>query len=382
MADNTDRASTSAQTPTGRVVLRDVVKEFGGKSQTFRAVDCVNIDIQPGEFLTLLGPSGCGKTTTLRMVAGFETPTSGVIELDGKDMVTLTPDKRPMTMVFQSYALFPHLSVRENIEYGLRIKKYSKEKMRQAVDNVLASMSLTGLQDRSPSQLSGGQQQRVALARAIVMQPKVLLFDEPLSNLDAKLRERMRLELRQMQRRLQITSLYVTHDQAEAMTLSDRVLVMNQGRIEQIATPEQIYRHPATVFVADFIGRANFLACDVLSVAEVDDEASSAQVSVLGQDYTLPAHPSVAAHGECVVMLRPESMRLTDVEANPDEMIHGDYVRVITCVFYGDHVEYEVESECGSLIVIESDPDPERIKHEGDWARLSFETARAWVLPA
>ncbi len=378
---DTNRGSSSA--PIGHVVLRDVVKEFPTSGEPFRAVDNVNIDIAPGEFLTLLGPSGCGKTTTLRMVAGFETPSSGVIELDGKDMVSLTPDKRPMTMVFQSYALFPHLTVRENIEYGLRIKKLSKAQMAEAVDTALASMSLTGLQDRSPAQLSGGQQQRVALARATVMQPKVLLFDEPLSNLDAKLRERMRIELRQMQRRLGITSLYVTHDQAEAMTLSDRVLVMNNGRIEQIDTPEEIYRHPATVFVADFIGRANFLPCDVVQAdagAEAADERV-ALVNVLGQEKRIPTHPDVSEGVETVVLVRPESMRLVDAE---DKAVQpaGDVCKVLSCVFFGDHVEYEVESEFGTIVVIESDPDPRLIKSEGQWVRVNFEPSRAWALPA
>lgn len=383
-------ASTSSQTPAkdsgsvGHVVLRNVTKEFPTSGEPFRAVDNVNIDIAPGEFLTLLGPSGCGKTTTLRMVAGFETPTSGVIELDGSDMISLTPDKRPMTMVFQSYALFPHLTVRENIEYGLRIKKLSKEEMAKAVDTALASMSLTGLQDRAPAQLSGGQQQRVALARATVMQPRVLLFDEPLSNLDAKLRERMRIELRQMQRRLGITSLYVTHDQAEAMTLSDRVLVMNNGRIEQIDSPEEMYRHPASVFVADFIGRANFLPCDIIDMPARDNDSTDvteATVQVLGTEMTIAAHHSVRESGDTVVLVRPESMRLESLPDDETRSIHGNVVRVLTCVFYGDHVEYEAESDSGTIVIIESDPDLEAIKQEGDWARVTFDPSRAWALP-
>lgn len=361
----------------GRVVLRDIVKEFPTDKGVFRAVDSVNIDIQPGEFLTLLGPSGCGKTTTLRMVAGFETPTSGSIELDGKDMVTMPPEKRPMTMVFQSYALFPHLSVRENVEYGLKIKKMKRADIDAAVDATLAAMSLTGLQDRAPSQLSGGQQQRVALARAIVMQPKVLLFDEPLSNLDAKLRERMRMELRQMQRRLGITSLYVTHDQSEAMTLSDRVLIMNDGRIEQIATPEEIYRHPASVFVADFIGRANFLACDVLAHHD-----GTVTVSVLHEEMTIPAHSSIRQGEDTVVLVRPESMRLSPLTHGETAAIVGRTVRVLSTVFFGDHVEYEVESESGTLLVIESDPDVDKIAAEGEWAKVSFDPRKAWALPA
>ncbi|PID98624.1 MAG: polyamine ABC transporter ATP-binding protein [Actinomycetales bacterium] len=365
------------KTVQGHVVLHDVVKDFPTSNGAFRAVDKVNIDIQPGEFLTLLGPSGCGKTTTLRMVAGFETVSSGTIELDGSDMSPLTPDKRPMTMVFQSYALFPHLTVRENIEYGLRIKKVPKAEKKQAVDAVLASMSLTGLQDRSPAQLSGGQQQRVALARAVVMQPKVLLFDEPLSNLDAKLRERMRLELRQMQRRLGITSLYVTHDQTEAMALSDRVLIMNAGKIEQIATPHEIYHHPATVFVADFIGRSNFLPCDVLSIAD-----GRARVNVLKQEMVVPAHESVADASDVVVLIRPESLRLTPTGKDSDQVIHGNVLRVLSSVFYGDHVEYELESESGTIVAIEWDPELPTIKKEGEWVSVSFDPEKAWALKA
>ncbi|SPT75905.1 Spermidine/putrescine import ATP-binding protein PotA [Arcanobacterium haemolyticum] len=372
-----NKKMTSPTGPQGRVVLRDIIKEFPTDHGVFRAVDDVNIEIEPGEFLTLLGPSGCGKTTTLRMVAGFETPSSGAIELDGKDIVAVTPEKRPMTMVFQSYALFPHLSVRENIEYGLKIKKMKRAEMDSAVDAVLASMSLTGLQDRAPSQLSGGQQQRVALARAIVMQPKVLLFDEPLSNLDAKLRERMRMELRQMQRRLGITSLYVTHDQSEAMTLSDRVLVMNNGKIEQVASPEEIYRHPATVFVADFIGRANFLPCDVL-----ERGSDQVRVNVLHEELTIPAHSSVAGSDDTVVLVRPESMRLVGLADSDPRAIVGRTVRVLSTVFFGDHVEYEVESESGTIVVIESDPDIDKIAAEGDWAKISFDPRKAWALPA
>ena len=190
-----------------------------------------------GEFITLLGPSGCGKTTTLRMIAGFEHPSEGTIGIDGEDIIQLSPDKRPMAMVFQSYALFPHMSVWDNVAYGLRLKRLSKAEIAQEVDYALETMDLVHLADRAPNQLSGGQQQRVALARAMVMKPKVLLFDEPLSNLDAKLRVQMRAEIRRLQQRLGITSIYVTHDQDEAMMLSDRIVIMRGGRIEQVATP-------------------------------------------------------------------------------------------------------------------------------------------------
>ena len=250
----------------GRISLINLIKEFTGRDGTTRAVDDIDLETEPGEFLTLLGPSGCGKTTTLRMVAGFESPTSGEILLDGADMTRLTPDKRPMSMVFQSYALFPHLSVYDNVAYGLKLKKMGKTELSEAVESALTSMDLVKFAQRAPNQLSGGQQQRVALARAMVMRPKVLLFDEPLSNLDAKLRVAMRAEIRSLQQRLGITALYVTHDQDEAMAMSDRIVVMNKGKIEQIGTPDEIYRRPASVFVADFIGSANFLDPSAVTV--------------------------------------------------------------------------------------------------------------------
>ena len=271
MAVTTNDETLGAPKTSGALQLIDLVKTFGAGDARVTAVDRVNLDIKPGEFITLLGPSGCGKTTTLRMIAGFENATSGKVMLDGEDMVKLPPNKRPMSMVFQSYALFPHLSVRQNVQYGLKLKKMPKQQMDNDVDVALTAMNLTMMADRAPNQLSGGQQQRVALARAMVMKPKVMLFDEPLSNLDAKLRVKMRTEIRRLQRRLGITSIYVTHDQSEAMSLSDRIVVMNAGRIEQIATPEEIYRRPASVFVADFVGRANFVPAEILEKPAVQD---------------------------------------------------------------------------------------------------------------
>ncbi|MBE9473168.1 MAG: ABC transporter ATP-binding protein, partial [Chloroflexi bacterium] len=240
------------------LVLDNLVKTFGRRGQV-RAVNRLSLEIHQGEFVTLLGPSGCGKTTTLRLIAGFEFPTSGRILLDGEVINDLPPNKRPMAMVFQNYALFPHMSVFDNISYGLKVKRQPPDLIRESVEIVMQLMNLVGLGDRMPHQLSGGQQQRVALARALVMQPRVLLFDEPLSNLDAKLRVQMRVEIRRLQQRLGITTVYVTHDQAEAMSLSDRVVVIRDGQIEQVGTPSEIYQQPASLFVADFIGRANFI---------------------------------------------------------------------------------------------------------------------------
>ncbi|MBL8156479.1 MAG: ABC transporter ATP-binding protein, partial [Anaerolineae bacterium] len=255
---------------TASLVLQSVVKKFPQRegSGEFTAVDTVSLDIKKSEFVTLLGPSGCGKTTTLRLIAGFESPTAGRIMLDGKDITSQPPNKRDMAMVFQSYALFPHMSVFENVAYGLRIKRLSSGDIQSKVGGTLELMGLGTLASRRPNQLSGGQQQRVALARALVMEPRVLLFDEPLSNLDAKLRVQMRSEIHRLQRRLNVTSVYVTHDQDEAMALSDRIVVMNAGKIEQVGPPEEIYRYPTTRFVADFIGRANFLDTVVDAVEE------------------------------------------------------------------------------------------------------------------
>src|SRR5574339_1303948 len=266
------------------LTLKNITKVFPprGNVGEVTAVHDVNLEINKGELVTLLGPSGCGKTTTLRMIAGFEFPTSGTIALDGQEINSLPPHKRDMSMVFQSYALFPHLTVFENVAYGLNVQRLSQKVIAERVEKVLELVHLVGYGDRAPGQLSGGQQQRVALARALVMEPKVLLMDEPLSNLDAKLREEMRTEIRRIQKELNITSVYVTHDQIEAMTLSDRVVVMNQGLIEQIGSPVEVYRFPNSRFVANFIGRANFIGGTVLA-----QHGPELTVRTLGESITL-----------------------------------------------------------------------------------------------
>jgi len=303
-----------------------------GKEAEVTAVDDVSLAIEKGEFITLLGPSGCGKTTTLRLIAGFEFPTMGHIVLDGRRLDDVPPNRRDMAMVFQSYAIFPHLNVFENIAYGLKIKKLSSSEIRHRIAEVLSLTELTGLEHRAPHQLSGGQQQRVALARALVMEPKVLLFDEPLSNLDAKLREQMRAEIRRIQQTLGITSVYVTHDQAEAMTLSDRIVVMNRGRIVQIGTAHQIYRRPANAFVADFIGKANFLPAHVVSAFP-----DRLDLDVLGRQLSIPPPEGAPGVGECVTLLvRPEAVIL---HVNGD----GYPGRVSRVAYLGPIVEYDVE---------------------------------------
>ena len=241
------------------LVLKDLKKTFGKGDAVVTAVDSMNLTVKEGELITLLGPSGCGKTTTLRMIAGFHTPTSGDVLIDGESVNALPPNKRPTAMVFQNYALFPHMTVEENISYGLKVRGDSSVKIKKKVDGIIQLIGLDGLAKRQPRELSGGQQQRVSLARAMVMEPKVLLFDEPLSNLDAKLRVSTRLEIRKLQQRVGITSVYVTHDQEEAMMLSDKVVIMKAGMIQQIGTPSEIYAHPVNCFVAGFIGKANFL---------------------------------------------------------------------------------------------------------------------------
>ncbi len=374
-------SNTNDTNAPGRLSLVELTKTFSNTVSDVTAVDHINLDIRPGEFITLLGPSGCGKTTTLRMIAGFEDATSGQVMLDGENMVVVPPNRRPMSMVFQSYALFPHLSVRENVAYGLRLRKKSTEEIKEEVDIALAAMNLTAMADRAPSQLSGGQQQRVALARAMVVRPKVLLFDEPLSNLDAKLRVKMRVEIRRMQKRLGISSVYVTHDQSEAMAMSDRIVVMNSGRIEQVDTPEEIYLHPASVFVADFVGRANFVPAQAQEVGEdgmVEIEALGQKIRVHSSE---GAKEAVREGKETVVLVRPESMRIQPTDEKPATLT-GSLGQVVTSIFYGETVEYEIETEFGSLVCVVSDPRAEDLLEEGQYVRLGIEAEKAWLLPS
>ncbi len=317
----------------------------GGKP--VRAVDAVNLEIVQGDFVTLLGPSGCGKTTTLRLIAGFEFPSEGRIVLDGRDIADEPPNKRDMAMVFQSYAIFPHLSVFENIAYGLKIKKIGGADLRRQVGQALEMTELNGLENRQPNQLSGGQQQRVALARCLVMQPKVLLFDEPLSNLDAKLRVQMRSEIRRIQQELGITSVYVTHDQDEAMVLSDQIVVMSGGQIQQVGGALEIYRRPANRFVADFIGRANFLPVTVLA-----RQGDAWQAQLADRKLTVAAAPnaSFAPGTEALLLVRPESMRLRPA-------IEGTILgRVERTAYLGSLAEYDLEVAGQRVIAVRYDP--------------------------
>ncbi|MDQ7026538.1 MAG: ABC transporter ATP-binding protein [Anaerolineae bacterium] len=355
----------------GSLTLELVAKIFPqrGDAGEVVAVDHVSLTIQRGEFVTLLGPSGCGKTTTLRLIAGFELPTSGKIFLDNMDITNQPPNKRDMALVFQSYALFPHMSVYDNVAYGLKIRNLSRAAIADGVEQVLRLVGLEGLGDRRPNQLSGGQQQRVALARCLVMEPRVLLFDEPLSNLDAKLRVQMRSEIHSLQRRLNVTSVYVTHDQIEAMALSDRIVVMNDGQIEQIGTPEDVYRRPTSSFVADFIGRANFLETHI-------DSANNGHVSVpiLGQmvDVALNDAPSVGTR--MTVLLRPEGLNLRE-----DESLKQ--AKVLQAMYLGSEVEYIVEVDNQQLVVVNNDPRASRIFSAGQTVGIDVVHETVHLLP-
>lgn len=362
---------------TGKLELRNLTKEFGNGNEKVVAVNELSLTINPGEFVTLLGPSGCGKTTALRMVAGFESPTSGQVLLDGEDLSALTPDRRPMGMVFQSYALFPHMTVFDNVAYGLKVKKFSTAQIKKEVNEILDSMNLAHLTNRAPNQLSGGQQQRVALARAMVVKPKVLLFDEPLSNLDAKLRAQMRIEIRTIQRRLGITSIFVTHDQDEAMSLSDRIVVMRNAVVEQSGTPEEIYRRPSSVFVADFIGRSNFLA-----VSEVKKSNNGAvTVEASGVRLDVNAHPQALKSTHPHLLVRPESISVKKSgTANENRKANEGIVKNV--VFYGNHVEYSIDTPHQTISAVVSDPVYDDIVPVGAVAKINFDESRAWLLPS
>jgi len=354
------------------LTLKNITKVFPprGAGTEVTAVREVSLDIEKGELVTLLGPSGCGKTTTLRIIAGFEFPTFGTITLDGKEINSLPPHKREMSMVFQSYAIFPHLTVFENIAYGLNVQRQSKSVIKERVNKVLELVHLEGYGDRAPTQLSGGQQQRVALARALIMEPKVLLMDEPLSNLDAKLREEMRTEIRRIQKEMNITSVYVTHDQIEAMTLSDRIVVMNQGIIEQIGTPVEIYRFPNSRFVADFIGRANFIPGEVCEKYD-----SKLTVFVFGECIELKNIQRDFNKQEAVTLIvRPEMIRIKKT----GELFKGLIRRA---VYLGDVIEYDVEVSGQLMTGVETDPYVMELFPVGEQVTVGFAEGCVQVLP-
>ncbi len=304
----------------GDVRLVDLVKRFADVT----AVGGINLDMPPGEFFSLLGPSGCGKTTTLRLIAGFERPDEGQILLDGVDMAQTPPHKRNVNTVFQNYALFPHLSVAENVSFGLRYKGVSKQDAKKKVGEALALVRLEGMEKRRPSQLSGGQQQRVALARALILNPAVLLLDEPLGALDAKLRKALQIELKALQEEVGITFVYVTHDQEEALTMSDRLAVMSNGRVEQIGTPSDVYEEPATTYVADFLGISNLMEAR----ADGGDWGGRAKVR-LGEFELLAERGDTDARGEVKITIRPERVRIEEQGATGENRVPAMVERVV-----------------------------------------------------
>ena len=339
------------------VIVDHAVKTYGD----FTAVNGISLTINPGEFFTLLGPSGCGKTTLLRMIAGFNTVDGGEIRFDDKVINNVPAHKRDIGMVFQNYAIFPHLNVADNVAYGLKARHVPKAEIAPRVEEALKMVQIDQLSTRKPNELSGGQQQRVALARAFVIEPSVLLMDEPLSNLDAKLRVQMRTTIKKLQRRLGITTVYVTHDQEEALAISDRIAVMNQGNIMQIGTPEEIYRKPANPFVANFIGVSNFIDCTVVC------GQGSAEVKLPG-GYNISLPVSREYSGEAILSARPEQL-FFDEKGIPG--------KINMSVFLGDFIQYEVELATGQIIELnEYTKDVSEIRHDGEQVFISMNPAQ------
>ena len=336
------------------VIIKNAVKKYGD----FTAVNGISLNIEQGEFFTLLGPSGCGKTTLLRMIAGFNTVDGGEICFDEQVINTLPAHKRDIGMVFQNYAIFPHLNVADNVAYGLKARKVPKEQITPRVDEALRMVQIDQLKARQPNELSGGQQQRVALARAFVIEPGVLLMDEPLSNLDAKLRVQMRTTIKKLQRRLGITTIYVTHDQEEALAISDRIAVMKEGNIMQIGRPEEIYRKPANPFVANFIGVSNFVDC---TVDGQDPKAASVKLHD-GYSFQMPLRAPYS--GEVILSARPEQLFFSE---------KGIPGKVNLSVFLGDFIQYEVQLHTGQVLELnEYTKDVDSAKADGEEVHISF----------
>ena len=338
------------------VEFKHVTKSYGD----VQAVRDLSFVIERGKLVTLLGPSGCGKTTTLRLIAGLEMATAGSIFIGGKEVTRLSASDRDVSMVFQSYALFPHMTVMQNVSYGLTMSRLSKEEVSEKALEGLELVSLSGFGERLPSELSGGQQQRVAVARALVLEPEVLLFDEPLSNLDAKLRRRVREEIRELQQKLELTTVYVTHDQEEALAVSDTIFVMNEAVIDQEGTPQQLYEEPVNLFVADFIGDANIVKAEIIKI-----EGANAEVEIGGIQTKLPHRDLIP--GEVNVGIRPQSICLS--QSGLENSIPGT---ILKAIYLGGHIEYTVDCILGELFVIDNQVE---IKHNLDTA--VFITLRA-----
>ena len=340
--------------------LKNINKYFG-KNHVIKNVD---LNFEKGHFITFLGPSGCGKTTLLRMIAGFYEPDEGEILLNGKNIEKVPPYDRNTAMVFQEYALFPHMNVFDNVSYGLRVKKKSKDEIEKRVKQALALMQLEGMEKRFPNQMSGGQQQRVAVARALVMNPEVLLLDEPLSNLDAKLRESVRVELRQIQQKMGLSTIYVTHDQSEALSMSDAIVVLKDGIVHQVGTPQEIYFEPKTAFVADFIGTTNLISLK---------GESGNQVAYGGTVFT-SSNP-VKEGSEYVASVRPESAGLSK---NPVENQVNLKAHITNTMFLGEKVRYFLRDALDKEWIVDAF-DPGRTIHQGN-VYVTFPAEKAWVI--
>jgi len=354
--------------------LHHVFKLFG----SVKAVDDVSLNIEHGEFLTLLGPSGSGKTTTLNMIAGFEIPTRGDILLENEDITTVAPNRRGIGMVFQNYALFPHMNVYNNIAFPLKMRKFTADKIRTMTGEALELVKLPGFETRYPHQLSGGQQQRIALARAIVFQPKILLMDEPLGALDKKLRDHMRLEIKHLQESLNITVIYVTHDQEEALTMSDRIAIMNDGRIVQLDTPVELYESPANLFVADFIGESNFLQG---RVAETNGDSAAIETKE-GLKVWVRAPAQMAPGEEFSVAVRPEKVLVLAREQDePVEVLNRFKGRIEEIVYLGEAKIYRVNLAPDVIIEAKVQSGPDTHKYDvGDEIVVGWQTRHGLAL--
>ena len=365
-----DKSKASATKSTqDMIILTTLRKQYGD----FVAVENTTLNVKKGEFLTFLGSSGCGKTTTLRMIAGFEDPTEGSILIGGKHAEHLPPNKREVNTVFQNYALFPHLTIRENIAFGLKLQKVKKAEIKERVENIIKLVKLEEHADKSPDQLSGGQKQRVAIARAIVNNPKVLLLDEPLGALDLKLRKEMQLELKQLQRELEITFIYVTHDQEEALTMSDRIVVMNKGRIEQVGTAHEIYERPQTKFVAQFIGETNLFE-DV----EILEKNGNDYVVAIGSEKVSTDSMKDFKPGEKVhISIRPENMKLSRTPMEGRESIAVTYD---SNIYVGNISKFVVFTDQGKRLTASEFSEDAGIFNKGDKVYINWIPERAVMI--